>query len=276
MNRLFVSGDLHANECGELKYIITKKFFPQLPRLDKEDLLIQLGDFAGLWYYENYKEGRILDMKFCEKIASQNYTMLVIPGNHENYDLINSLPSVSKWNGSVYVLETRKGNIYFAKRGEIYNFADKSFFTFSGAESSDIDSRNNLNEIGLKKRVINTRGRKVIRKIKLSQVNHWSQEIFNEEERLFALDNLSKCNYKVDYIFTHTVSRNIIPEVISLTNDRDLIKYNDPVANFLNEVNDLVEFKEWHFGHFHTNAKIIKNKELYRSHYMNSPMEINH
>jgi len=272
MGRIFISGDLHGNYQGELKYLIYKKNFKEEQELNKNDVVIQLGDSGILWYYKEYENGFKEDLKLAEKIAERNYTMLIVPGNHENYDLIYELPLIEKWAGKVYILETKKGPIYFAKRGEIYEINNKKIFTFSGAITSDIKGRLKYEDIGKKIYVNNKYGRRVLKKIKISHINYWPQELPNEEEYKYALENLSKNNYKVDIICTHTCPKEIIPEVIHLT-DFYKTKYEDPVAEFLNKINELVYFKEWHFGHFHTNVKIEK-EEIYMCHYMKNPYEI--
>jgi len=273
MKRTFVSGDLHGDINGELKYILYKNDFKNVNELDKSDVIIQLGDSGILWYYKEYENGFKKDMILAEKIAEKKYTMLIVPGNHENYDLIYELPVIDKWAGKVYVLDTKKGPIYFAKRGEIYEINNKKIFTFSGAMSNDIESRIKFEDIGKRKKRYNLYGKSIIKKIKLANVNYWSQELPNEKEYKYALDNLSRYNYNVDIICTHTCPREIIPDIVHLTK-LTMTKYNDPVAKFLGKVNELVEFKEWHFGHFHTNILIEKNNEKFFCHYKKQPYEL--
>ena len=54
-----------------------------------------------------------------------------------------------------------------------------------------------------------------IQEIKTANVNYWPQEIPTEEEYDYALSNLKKVNFKVDYIFSHTGPSSIIEEFIN-------------------------------------------------------------
>jgi len=272
-NKLFLFGDLHSNEENELKFLINTKEFPELKNLTKNDVIVQLGDFGFIWYDKNIIKQYKRDLGYLTKIAQKNFTLLVVPGNHENYNIINNLRVEEKWGGLVYVFETKAGNIYIAKRGEVYIINGKKIFTFSGAMSNDISDRIKTGDIGKRKYVKNIYGKTVLKKVKKSHVNYWEQELPTEAEYKKALYNLSKYNYKVDYIFTHTCPKDIIPKIIHLTKN-SLVKYNDPVAEFLNKINELIYFKEWHFGHFHTNVQVKTEDGLFMCHYKKKPYEI--
>jgi len=272
MSRLFVFGDLHGGSMGELQFLTMKKF-PEQKELTKEDVVIIAGDSAILWSYPEFKQGFKSDQKLAAELAARKFTLFIVPGNHENYDLLNALPLVDKWGGKVYVLTTKNGDIFFAKRGEVYEINDKKIFTFSGAKSHDLDYRHSLSELGMKKRFHYSQNRSKIKEVKISHINHWDQELPTEEECLYALDNLSKHSYKVDYVITHTCPEEIMCEFIHRT-PKTKLKFEDPVALFLNEVNSLLEFKEWHFGHLHTNAKVETEDGVFMCHYFKKPYEL--
>lgn len=66
-----------------------------------------------------------------------------------------------------------------------------------------------------------------------------SQEDYNT-----ALDNLDKCNHKVDFILSHCAPSNILHQ----------IRYyfeTDGITNFLYQVASENLFKKWFFGHYH-------------------------
>jgi hypothetical protein len=278
MGRIFVSGDWHGNQNGEMKYI-NKKYFPEQKELSKKDVLIQLGDFGYVWYYEEFKDFYNQERKQLNILANKKYTILVVPGNHENYDIINKLPVINKWGGKVYVLKLEKGEIYFAVRGEVYVINNKTIFTFSGATTSS-EGRFTYEQYKSKEKVKKKKYRygeykkTVYEKVKLKEISYWKQEISTEEEKENARKNLEKYNNKVDYVCTHTAPKFIVKEMLHDT-EQNQTKINCDTAKFLDDISNIIEFKEWHYGHLHSNYKIIdKNNDTYKCHYSNSPEEL--
>jgi len=263
----YVLGDLHGGYDQSLVPLSTKKF-PEQKNMTKEtDILFQLGDFGFLWFYPEYNKREYeKDLKKINELLKRNFLWFVIPGNHENYDLLDRLPEKELFNGTVKYLSLPAGEIYFAKRGEIYEIDGKKIFTFSGAKSNDIEDRFSLDDFLNKKEYYKysfTGGFSKKRKnVTPNKISYWKQEVFSEEEKNFALKNLEKHNYKIDYVFTHTGPSSALKEMTLHKG-----KINCPVAIFLDEIKEKLTFKEWHFGHIHTN----KNYLNFYSHYLKSP-----
>jgi len=274
--RKFITGDLHGGEYGELLKLSSAQWKEQ-KTLTKEDILFQLGDFGLYFYYPKYINGYKKDFNKRKGLANKKYTLFIIPGNHDNYDLIEELPIIEKWGGLVHEEKFGENSIYIARRGEVYLIDGKTYFTFGGALSSDIEYRNSLSDVGTEKRVPKMRYGQFVRmeskKIKISQVSYWERELPSEDEKDYALKNLSKYNYKVDYILTHTCPDSLVEEFIHRT-DSNEAKFNCPVAKFLEEIYQKVEFKHWYFGHMHTNYTYKNGDELITCHYSSKPMEI--
>ena len=74
-------------------------------------------------------------------LTSRNYTLAVVLGNHENYNIIETLPLEMKWGNEVKVLQRKDGNIYFLKRGAVDEINGRKILTIGGAESIDKESR---------------------------------------------------------------------------------------------------------------------------------------
>ena len=277
MGKNFVIGDLHGNYCGESNYL-SKSHFPEQNELTKEDVLIQLGDFGYVWFYPKYIEGYKKDLHGLRELASKKFTTFVVLGNHENYDLIEELPIIEKWNGKVRELITTKGSIYFAIRGEIYIINGQKIFTYGGATSNTTNrfSREQYESgklVRKKKYRYGELKRVVSEKVKLKEINIWEQENGSIEEQNYALDNLSKHNYKVDFILTHTIIPVIIKNLI--TEDEDNYeKFHCITSEFLEKISLLTDFQEWHFGHLHLNAELIYNGNKYICHYKTKPSEL--
>jgi hypothetical protein len=243
---------------------MSTKNWEEARKLTKDDVNIQLGDFGWVWHamYTNKEQEHFLD-----QIAGKNWTLAVVPGNHENYDEIEKFPIIEKWGGKVRVLERKSermplkkdgsltknryepGNIYFLERGETYTINDKTFWVMGGALSIDKDHR-------------------------LIGESYWAQEIPTWQEFNHGMDSLDKVNWEVDYVLTHTCPMNVIPDIIKSSVYMDL-KYKDPTAEYLFEIYKKIKFKEWHFGHFHKDVrKDYKGYGVFACHYLNIPCEL--
>lgn len=247
MSRIFVCGDTHGRELDTIK--LSGRNWPEQKKLKEDDVLFQLGDFGWIWFQFGVDAEQEYWLNW---LASKNYTLIVVLGNHENYDIIDQLPDVEKFDGIMKEYHSKgrfgEGSIYFAKRGEIYIVNGRKFFCFGGALSSDRD----ISSLG---------------------TSYWKQELPTHEEYEYGFNQIDKYNRKFDYILTHTCPKSIIIDIIHRTNDTE-VRFNDPVAKYLDEIYNLVEFKEWHFGHFHTDVKTIKDDGIFQCHYKNTPVEL--
>jgi len=236
-NKIFVCGDTHGMPRDTKK--LNGKNFPEQKNLTKEDVLIQLGDFGWVWYEigVNKEQEYWLDW-----LAEKNYTLAVVLGNHENYDIIENLPLVEKWGNTLYCLQREKGNIYFFRRGAVYTINGRKILTIGGAASTD----------------------------KLNRTPHfswWEQEILSLEETNNCLDEIAQHGAKFDYVLTHTCPAKYVGKFTQKS-----AKLNCYVAKFLDQIDDMVECKKWHFGHFHQDKSIQRGK--YSVHYEEPPLEL--
>ena len=255
MAKIFVVGDLHGNSYGEARFL-NSKIFKEQKNLTKEDILFQLGDFGYLWYYKESREFFKKQLKRLNfDIAKRNFQTIVIPGNHENYDEIESLEVKEIFGAKCYVLELDSGIIYFAKRGEVFNIDGVRILVFGGAKSIDRESRKSIKEID----------RSNFKEYK--KVSWWERELPTFQEHQNALKNLAKYNNRVDFILTHTAPKPIV-EKMSLEFDIDSQKILDPTTSYLEDIYKRADFREWHFGHFHINWSYRDDKNRYfSSHY---------
>ena len=159
---IYLTGDIHRKIDDRFTKPIAKK-------LGKNDCLIVLGDFGGVWYDDNS------DNLFLSYFEKQKYTTLFIDGNHENHKKLNEYP-VEIWNnGKIHRI---KSNIFHLMRGQIFNIDGYKIFTFGGAYSIDKHMRTEF-------------------------IDWWKEEEGNYEEMNEAFDNLEKENNQVDFILTH-------------------------------------------------------------------------
>lgn len=242
MSRFFITGDTHGEiDTGKL----SNRNFATHKELTKNDYLIITGDFGCCWYgdkniettnpgYEVPPRHKAMvgkDYYMLNWYQSKNYTTLFVDGNHENHKLLNTYP-VEEWNGGL--VHRIRPSVIHLMRGQVYEIDGKKFFTMGGARSSDIAYRT-------------------------PDVSWWEEELPTEEEIKVAVDNLEKHNCKVDYVISHCCGN-------SLLNMLDTRHYKtDVLTDFLEEIEQKLDYKMWYFGHHHIDEQLDnKHKVLYR------------
>ena len=218
---VYITGDLHGNQV--LWYQSINSF------LENGDIIIIPGDF-GVGFFD----GRYWpEEMFYNFLAEQEYTVLFIDGNHENFDKLKNYP-ISVWHGGK--VQFIRKNVIHLMRGEIYDIDGKTFFCFGGGYSLDKDYR--------------VPGR-----------TWWSDEMPNEEEYRRATKSLEASNRKVDYILTHTAPADTV-EYMSRMNLGivNTIAEELPLTNYLQWICENVTYDKWYFGHFHIDKTLWRNQ----------------
>lgn len=234
MGKLFFVGDMHGGFSGD-QLKLSRKQWPVQDSLNKEDVVIQMGDFGYVWYHSLHPK-RKADDHYLDSLSKAKFTFAFVDGNHENFDLLEEFPEVQMWGNTVR--EIRPG-VYHLKRGHVYTINGKTVFVFGGAQSDP--NQIEYNFIGKGK---NRKEKK--------QKSWWPQEMCSLEEMDTAWENLKLVNYKVDYILTHTTASIIIEDMFE-----DSYRAEDPLSIFLNLIRRRVKFSKWIFGHFHEDKKYI-------------------
>ncbi|WP_235811104.1 metallophosphoesterase [Syntrophomonas wolfei] len=217
-NMLYVTGDTHG-ELDIRKLNTTN--FPEQYSMTKEDYVAIMGDFGLVW--NDGKE----DLYWRKWLADRNFTTLFIDGNHENFDLLKR-HEVVEWHGGK--VQFINDSIIHLMRGQVYEIDGKTIFTMGGGTSIDKEFRK-------------------------PGKSWWPDELPTYEEYEEALRNLDQHNWKVDYVFTHTISNNIMK----------FMRYEKEESE-LNTFFDLIEeeltFRHWYFGHFHADEQVKDNYRL--------------
>lgn len=237
---VFITGDTHGNFTR-----FKPNVYPVLDHLTKDDYVIICGDFGGVWDDSPFERRQLnwLDMR--------PYTTLFISGNHENYDLLNSLP-VSTWHGGT--VQFVRPSVLHLMRGQIFTIGGKQFFTMGGASCHDIPG-------GILEpddpHFREKRRRLAAQKVPF-RVNHrtwWKEELPDAHELKTARRNLKRAHWEVDYIITHCCPSRMQEQ---LTHG----EYpSNELTDFLDEVWQRCTFRNWFFGHYHAD-KIIAEKFL--------------
>ena len=230
-NPIFITGDTHAEFVR-----FGSKFFDA----PVGSAVIICGDFGGVWN-DSSTEKYWLDW-----LENKPYTFLFVDGNHENYDLLNSIP-VSVWNGGK-VHFIRK-NIIHLMRGQVFDIEGVRFFAFGGARSHDISAgilSPDDPRFWEKKKMLD-RDRALYR---IDHFSWWKEEMPSEEEMKEGIFNLEKVGNSVDCILTHCAPTSI-QDVIS-----GGMYEHDVLTEYLETIRQRCSFKTWFFGHYHENKMI--------------------
>ncbi|MDO4443019.1 MAG: metallophosphoesterase [Slackia sp.] len=216
-HRVFITGDTHGPlEIGRLN-----KTFAVGRTLDKDDYLIVLGDFGLVWADRsecNYW------LRWLEK---KPFTTLFVDGNHENFDMLDSM-DVQPWHGGM--VHRVNDSVLHLMRGHVFDIAGRSFFCMGGARSVD--------------RIWRTPGK-----------SWWPQEMPSVEERAAAWEALEARGWKVDYVLTHCAASNVQYRL-------NPTYENDDLTRFLFDIEKRLEYRHWFFGHYHEDRAIDERQTV--------------
>ena len=240
---IYITGDCHS----DFRRFNTKNF-PEQKDMTKDDYVIICGDFGGVWNRDEESPQEAFNMDWLE---DKPFTTLFVDGNHENFDRLNSYP-VEEWNGGK-VHRIRKSVIHLM-RGQVFKLEGKTFFTFGGASSHDIDGGIlDINDPDYHKK-----RKKLDREWIPYRINHiswWERELPNEEEMAEGVHNLEIHGNNVNYIVTHCCASSS-QAILSGG------KYKTDIAtNYLEQIKRNVKYKKWFFGHYHDN-KMVNAEEI--------------
>lgn len=220
--RLLLLGDIH----GELSVI-----YDYIERLDLTHVtILQVGDFG----YGFDKPALILLDDF---LKNKNINLIINRGNHDNY--YNHFPNLIKLK-----FVKKLSNIIFLKDFDILGWGDKRILCIGGATSIDrID------------RVVDE--------------SYWVQESinydkinFNSEENTFQRFMYDAHTKNIDVVISHTapLSFHLYLKLSSLEyrykNDPTLKQDLEREHNFLDNMLNVIQPKQWICGHFHQSVML--------------------
>ena len=230
---IYITGDTHNTiDMSNVSSRVLRKYC-HLQGKDFKNIstVIVLGDFGLPWHDCPVDEEGIhpedREEQYLLKWYRENsFYVLSLMGNHDNYNMLSKLPETEMYGGKVLKVCS---NVFYLKRGCYYNIEGKSFLVLGGAQSHDIKYR--------------TEG-----------TDWWIQEQWTEKEQSDCLAEIKKHDCKADYVLSHTGPsegiRCLPPDEI----DSNTIKegLEDPTVAFNDEVNSILAYKKWFFGHWHS------------------------
>lgn len=215
---IWITGDTHG------RFERVYKFCSE-HRTTTDDILIILGD-AGINYYLSKR-----DRKLKEVLSRLGITLFCIHGNHEERPYMIDSYIEKEWHGGVVYCEEEFPNLLFAKDGEIYDFNGRKAVVIGGAYSVDKEWR-------------------------LSQGYSWypteqpTDEIKRDVER-----GLDSVGWKTDIVLSHTAPLKYEPTEVFLPMI-DQSKVDKSTEEWLDTIEDRLDYKHWYLGHYHCSKKI--------------------
>lgn len=232
---IYVTGDTH----GDWMERLNRNSFPEQKEMTKEDFVLILGDF-GIW--DNSKKEKYQ----FDWLDSRSFTTIFVSGNHENYDILDRL-AVETWHGGK--VNFIRPSVIHLMRGQIFEIANRTFFTFGGASSHDMPAGilepddPNFKE---KKKRLDRKGAYY----RINHMNWWERELPSEEERREGLENLKRRDNIVDYIITHCPYTSLLKQMDGGSGNYP----SDKLTDYLQIIHQTVDYQQWFFGHLHQNA----------------------
>jgi len=232
---IYVVGDFH----GDAKSVSSKNF-PEGKSLTKNDTVIQLGDFGMFFSRGEDKESEY----WLNWLADKPFTFAFIRGNHDNKDLIEeNIVQIKKWGNTVGRIQRENHGVYnniFYLQAGVYTIENKKILVIPGATSHD-------------------------KHLRTEHIDWWSNETLSREETEKILNDLDEVKWKVDYVLGHTFPQSKAYQFY------DGMPNHCQVSQFMDYIDDRLEYKEWHAGHFHNEREfqIYDNSEYFRCHFKN-------
>lgn len=241
---LYITGDTHA----DFRRFSTDNF-PEQKDMTRDDAVIILGDFGGIWDVEKSSKRELYWLDWLE---SKPFTLCYVDGNHENFDRYyeGEFPIVDFHGGKAHKI---RENIYHLMRGYIFDFEGKKFFAFGGASSHDIDDgildpcNYESNEDFIKVYRLWEKRNKMFR---VNHLSWWKEELPSQEEMDFGEETLRNVNYEVDYVISHCLPQDIAFAAGYRGVDCLTMYFNKLLQNGL-------KFTSWWCGHYHREDRIM-------------------
>ena len=221
----YITGDTHR----DFSRIIT---FCQENNTSLDDSLIITGD-AGINYYCDYRDEEVL-----EQLSRLPINLLCVHGNHEARPYSLTIYKEQEKYG-VYVLQhDRYKNIMFLYDCEVYNFDGIEAIVIGGAYSVDKQYRI------------------------LRGYNWWTDEQPSKGTKNEFVDVCDELRWSIDCVLSHTCPLKYEP-IETFMPGIDQRKVDKSTEEWLDSLEDRLDYKKWYCGHYHTDKSIDKMRFLF-------------
>lgn len=242
---IYITGDTHGHFSR-----FGHKQRARLPfKISADDYVIVCGDFGLLW-----ADDRAF-VYYSDILKNLPFAVLWVQGNHENYDMIENYPT-EEWHGGK-VRHIIRDKVILLERGQVFELEGKTFFTFGGASSHDmqagcLDPEDADYPEKLK------RARRSGLPFRIKGKTWWPQELPTEEEMEDGRQNLEKFSWKVDYVISHCGSdhlQNLLDVLVPSSSFFGSHYKKDVLTSYFEALEEKLNYKLWFCGHYHLNMK---------------------
>lgn len=200
----------------------------------KDDVMIILGD-AGINF-----SGGLRDQVKKKYLEALPITIFAIHGNHERRPWTIDSYQEKQWHGGVVYYEEEYPSLLFAKDGEVFDLDGKKAIVMGGAYSID----------------------KMVRLI--YGYGWWPDEQPSDEIKQYVESQLDRLNWKVDVVLSHTTPLKYEPVEVFLKGI-DQSKVDKSTEEWLDRIEDKLEYGKWYCGHYHTEKKVDRLEILFEN-----------
>ena len=220
---VYYTGDIHGS-----KFEVTR--FCKRMKLTRSDIIVILGDVGANYF------GDDRDKELKSALNSLKPTVLCIHGNHEMRPERISTYKTKLWNGGMVWYEEEFPNLLFAKDGEIFTLDGLMHLVIGGAYSVDKFYRL-------------SRG-----------YNWWEDEQPSEDIKAYVEQQV--IGNDIDIVLSHTCPFKFIPvEAFLPMVDQDSV--DNSTERWLDQIDNVLDYKGWLCGHWHINKSIGKMHFLF-------------
>lgn len=215
---VFITGDIHGDPTPV--HDLIKKCQPT-----EDDIIVLLGD-VGVNY-----TGQSRDRLMKQDLSWMNVTFFCIHGNHENRPQNIDSYKEKAWHGGRVLYEEDYPNILFPIDGDIFDLEGKRCIVIGGAYSVDKAYR-----------------------LKMGY-NWWPDEQPSAEIKEYVEQKVR--THPIDAVFSHTCPFKYIPHECFLS-CIDKSTVDNTTEQWLDKIEEMLDYKAWYLGHWHINKKIDK------------------
>lgn len=223
----YITGDTHGDFTRIERFC--ERFHPT-----RDDVMIILGD-AGFNYYGGKRDQRVK-----QRMAEMPITIFSIHGNHEMRP--GKIPSyhLQQWHGGMVFVEDAYPSLLFAVDGEVFDMGGLQTIAIGGAYSVDKYYR------------------------LMNGWNWWPDEQPTPEMKKGIEKCLDYQHWKVDVVLSHTVPLKYEPAEVFLP-QIDQSQVDKSTETWLDSIEDLLAYRHWYAGHYHTEKEIDRLTLLFES-----------
>lgn len=254
-DRIFAVGDIHG-----YPYNLMRKL--EKAKVTLGDLVILLGD-ACLNYFMDSR-----DDETKELLSRYPCTFLIVQGNHEKPAWHLDKYSARLWHNDFIYYEPQYPNLLFVGATGFFKINSKFFAVFGGAYSVDAKLRLPWAQVKTARKIL--RNKELFSNEEYEAAKRVAEEkrFWFEDEQISAQDKKQAESYLdflgwrgIDFVLSHTCPLKYVPTEVFLPSV-DQSTVDNSTEEWLNKIEDKLQYNKWLCGHYHTSKEIDKLRIL--------------